>query len=284
MAPGSSIRIHPNRELNETTGAVMEKKPVHTKLSTGSGPVETRYRTALGHEAGTSRRDPSDVIRHDGRFYVWYTKVSETEPGYPSGYPGSIWYATSPDGKQKQWTEQGSALESGKNGDWDAHGVSSPNILRWKGCFYLFYTGVPEPFSNEWKEGKTETPSHIGVAVASSPAGPWERIGNNPVLKPSFDQPGKFDSLRVDDPSIVVRNNKVRLYYRSLSRADERIENGEGQVGVATAPKPHGPFNRVGANPLLRTRNVMVWPQSYGAGLMRTIDSSSEFYYAYDGV
>ncbi|MGH9343225.1 MAG: hypothetical protein ACRD19_05630, partial [Terriglobia bacterium] len=59
----------------------------------------------LGPEQGVTRRDPSDVIRVRGVYYVWYTKV-EQGPGvfaYPSGYSGAIWYATSRNGLH--WTE-----------------------------------------------------------------------------------------------------------------------------------------------------------------------------------
>ncbi len=258
------------------------EKPVHTELSTGRGPVRAEYQPAIEHEPGVSRRDPSDVIRHEGTYYVWYTKVGEDEPGYPSGYPGVVWYATSPDGKR--WTERGRALPEGKPGRWDAHGVFTPNILRWEGRFYLFYTGVPEPFSNEWKQGEAVTPTRIGVAVAESPAGPWERHKANPVLEPALDRPDAFDSLRVDDAALVVREGKVWLYYKGRSRADGPSGPAKTRMGAATAAKPTGSFEKLGENPLHRGHEVLVWPQSYGVGSMATAAGPKRFYYAYDGV
>lgn len=259
-----------------------EAKPVYTKLSTGSEPATVRNKPILEHVPGVSRRDPSDVIHHDDRYYVWYTRVTDEEPGYPSGYHGSVWYATSPDGQE--WTEQGRVLDSGTSGNWDASGVFSPNILKWEERFYLFYSGAPELFSNDWKEDKAISPTCIGVAVSDSPEGPWMRLENNPVLEPSTDQPKTFDSLRVDDASLLVRNGEVKLYYRGRSRADGRDGRSSTQMGLATAPEPGGPYERNGSNPLLQTQDVMVWPQSYGVGIIRMTGGTRQFHYAYDGV
>lgn len=97
--------------------------------SDGGGPYPYGFRhsDAIGHEPGVTRRDPSDVVTVDDTYYVWYTKVLRSQRGYPSGYPGSVWYATSPDGKA--WTERGPAVEPGPDDAWDGHGVFTPNIL-----------------------------------------------------------------------------------------------------------------------------------------------------------
>lgn len=62
----------------------------------------------IGPEKGMMRRDPSDIIRVGGLYYVWYTKVLEGAIHYPEGNSGTIWYAVSEDGIK--WTEQGEAL------------------------------------------------------------------------------------------------------------------------------------------------------------------------------
>lgn len=51
------------------------------------------------------RRDPSDIIKVDELYYVWYSK-GPIKPGYDA----TVWYATSPDGYE--WTEQGQAFAS----------------------------------------------------------------------------------------------------------------------------------------------------------------------------
>ena len=74
---------------------------------------------------GIMRRDPSDVIRHGDHYYVWYTKVLKGKAGYPGGWCGTVWYATSPDGEN--WTERGQAVDKGTEGAWDS--VSAVTII-----------------------------------------------------------------------------------------------------------------------------------------------------------
>jgi predicted GH43/DUF377 family glycosyl hydrolase len=93
-------------------------------------------------EEGVCRRDPSDVIKVGSEYYVWYTKVGKAPDVfmYPSGYSGTIWYATSKDGIH--WRERGRALAKGSAGSFDDFGVFTPNILTANGNYYLFYTAV----------------------------------------------------------------------------------------------------------------------------------------------
>jgi hypothetical protein len=91
--------------------------------------VSIRYEPiqGIGPEAGMMRRDPSDVMKVGDSYYVWYTKVLEASPGYPEGYHGTLWFATSNDGVH--WTERGEALGRGATNKFDAFGVFTPNVL-----------------------------------------------------------------------------------------------------------------------------------------------------------
>ena len=124
-------------------------------------PADFTYSVAIGPESGVTRRDPSDVIKVGDKYYVWYSKVTKGPGGfqYPSGYSADVWYASSPDGHK--WTEQGEAIGKGGKGAWDEHGVFTPNILRFGGKYYLYYTAVAAGHNNS-------TPTHIGVAVAEA--------------------------------------------------------------------------------------------------------------------
>ena len=59
--------------------------------------VSTSAVTGIGKEQGVMRRDPSDIIKVDDLYYVWYSKGP-----LRTGYDATIWYATSPDGVN--WT------------------------------------------------------------------------------------------------------------------------------------------------------------------------------------
>jgi Neuraminidase (sialidase) len=128
----------------------------------------------IGHETGCTRRDPSDVIKVDDTWYVWYTKVYGRSPGYW----GTIWYATSKD-EGYTWEEKGEALGIGAEGSFDSQAVFTPNILYARGKYYLFYTGVkPTPGRTDgvFENNSTNDFTAIGVAGANSPDGPFSRF------------------------------------------------------------------------------------------------------------
>lgn len=217
----------------------------------------------LEPENGVTRRDPSDVIKVDDRYYLWYTK---TEGAY-SGYDASVWYASSIDGKT--WEEKGEAISRGKIGSWDAYSVFTPNILVAKGKYYLFYTGVkPTPGNQEGKfENNSETDiTAIGLAVSDLPNGPFVRVSSKPVLEIS-DTIDFFDSYRIDDACMIYRNNKYYLYYKGRSRKDGTAGPKHTKLGVAIADMPEGPYVKHENNPIITSgHEVMVWP--YQEGIM----------------
>lgn len=211
----------------------------------------------LEPSATIMRRDPSDVIKVGDLFYVWYTKGAVFH-----GYDSTIWYATSKDGRT--WTERGEALARGGAGSWDEQSVFTPSILEGEGKYWLFFTAVPKPFNNE---GNRVTKTAIGVAVADSPEGPWEKLAQNPVLRTSEDS-AQFDSMRVDDACLIVREGKFWLYYKGR-RWDDTPSNTK--MGVAIAASPGGPYVKARGNPVVAGgHEVLVWP--YGSGVMAMIN------------
>jgi hypothetical protein len=228
----------------------------------------------LGPEQGGMRRDPSDIIRVGGLYYVWYTKAPVA-----NGYDATIWYATSTDGHL--WNERGEAIARGGPKSWDEQSAFTPNILAAGEKYYIFYTGVPKPFHNQ---GNRVTKSAIGMAVADSPDGTWKKLSQNPVLRCS-DDPQEFDSMRCDDACLIVRNGKYWLYYKGR-QWDNTPANTK--MGVARADRPEGPYEKSERNPVLGGgHEVLVWP--YGSGVAALVNIGPEgirntVQYAPDGV
>jgi hypothetical protein len=228
----------------------------------------------LGPEEGVMRRDPSDVIKVGGTYYVWYTKGKQDH-----GYDATVWYAVSSDGRR--WVEKGEALARGPAGAWDAQSVFTPNILVRDRKYWLFHTGVGKPFTNE---GNKVTKTAIGIAVAESPDGPWRKPETNPILKTSRD-PEDFDSMRVDDACLIVRGGRCWLYYKGR-QWDNTPANTK--MGVAIAGRPEGPYVKHADNPVIAGgHEVLVWPQ--GTGVMAMINIGppgirKTLQYADDGV
>lgn len=228
--------------------------------------------TGIGPEAGVMRRDPSDIIKVGDLYYVWYTKGA-----IYSGYNGTVWYATSPDGHT--WTEQGEAVARGAEGGWDGQSVFTPNILVAEGRYWLFYSGV----SFFPQDGKPDT--KIGIAVSDSPAGPWEKLASNPVLGNS-DDPEQFDSMLVDDACLIVRDGEYWFYYKGRQLGKEPSQT---QMGLAIAEKPGGPYVKYEGNPVIPgNHEVLVWPQGEGVtALIGTVGPkhiARSIMYAEDGI
>jgi beta-xylosidase len=239
-----------------------------------AAPFTYRDLPGLEPSATVMRRDPSDVIQVGELFHVWYTKGAVLH-----GYDATIWYATSRDGLA--WTERGEALARGGAGTWDEQSVFTPSILVAEGKYWLFFTAVPKPFTNE---GNRVTKSAIGIAVADTPDGPWQKLPQNPVLRTGAD-PAQFDSMRVDDACLIVRDGRYWLYYKGR-RWDDTPANTK--MGVALAAKPGGPYVKHPGNPVIPAgHEVLVWPRGPGVvaminigppGLRRTLQ------YAADGL
>ena len=234
----------------------------------------------IGQDSVYNRRDPSDIIKVNNTYYIWYTRMDKP---VRSGYWGTIWYATSTD-EGHTWKEQGLALDVGEAGNFDSHSVFTPNILVYQGKYYMYYTGVQPTLGNPNKdfEGNSTTDfTAIGVAVADSPDGPFKRPENNIVIAPSKVS-SDFDSYRVDDASMLVKDGKIWLYYKG--RCIEYGKQGpkKTQMGVAMANSPAGPFQKY-AKPLVeRGHEVLIWNQNESVASLTSLSKS--IHWAKDGL
>jgi len=220
----------------------------------------------LGPQPGITRRDPSDVIRVDDTYYVWYTR---TDRG-PSGYDATVWYATSLDGHT--WSEQGEAVARGAPGEWDEQSAFTPGILLADEVYYLFYTSVDRPFSEA-------AHTAIGAAVADSPHGPWVKLEGNPVLEPGPVE--RFDSHRVDDSCLIARGGEYWLYYKGRQMG---LSPAETKMGLAIARDPAGPYVKVSSDPVIPCgHEVLVWPHGPGVACLVSMGPKS-LWYAEDGI
>ncbi|MFC2117614.1 xylosidase [Bacteroidota bacterium] len=250
--------------------------------------IDYKELTGIGYEEGISRRDPSDIINVGDLFYIWYTKIPSVTNGnktplYNSGYYGTIWYAVSSDGGFS-WEERGEALGKGEVGKFDSHAVFTPNILSDNGKFYLFYTAVRTTIGRPYgifENNSVSDYTAIGLAVADSPDGPFKRIDNNPVLMTSKDS-SRFDSYRVDDAALMVRDGKYWLYYKGRSMAHGTIGPSKTKMGVAFANNPMGPYIKYGKPVLDKSHEVLVWKHNDGVMSLASISSTLEF--ASDGM
>jgi len=257
--------------------------------------------SGIGKQLGITRRDPSDVIKVGNEYFVYYTHVDQEKlsPNLKrlraSGYVGTIWYATSRN-EGLDWVEKGPALGTGAPGSFDSFAVFTPNIVKFDNRYWLYYTGVkPTPGKNIFENNSVNDFTAIGVAVADSPHGPFERLSDKPVLTVaprSTDpaMPSPFDSYRIDDAALLVRDHDkdgdpdVWLYYKGRNIDHGRSGPGKTQMGLAIAKTPAGPYTRLndGRPILANSHEVMIWP--HRSGVVTYASASRTLEFAPDGI
>ncbi len=236
--------------------------------------------TGIGKDPVYNRRDPSDIIKVGNKYYVWYTRMDSP---VRAGYWGTIWYATSED-EGYTWQEQGMALGLGAEGKFDSHSVFTPNILAHSGKYYLYYTAVqPTPGNADkaFENNSTNDFTAIGLAVADSPDGPFERIANNPILEVAVDTTA-FDSYRIDDASLLVKEGEIWMYYKGRCYIDGKEGPRRTKMGVAIAAHPAGPYQKHDGPILDHSHEVLIWLKNGGVASLASINSSINL--ASDGI
>ncbi|MCG9792351.1 family 43 glycosylhydrolase [Flavobacterium algicola] len=252
-----------------------------TETANKSSSVHFTYEDikGIGIDTKYNRRDNSDIIKVGDTYYIWYSRMDSP---ITSGYWATIWYATSKD-EGHTWQEQGMALDLGEKGTFDSQSVFTPNILAYKGKYYLYYTGV-KPTSRNLKgdfEGNYTTDiTAFGLAVSDSPNGPFKRVSNNPILEIS-QTPSDFDSYRIDDASLLVKDNIIGLYYKGRSIIHGDKGPGLTEMSVAYADRPEGPFIKHKGSLLDKSHEVLVWKKGKGVAALASISKSIN--YAEDG-
>lgn len=181
-----------------------------------------------------NRRDPSTIILSGGVYYTYYTRyAAAADP-----LIGSIYYATA-SALHGTWTEQGEVIAHGAGGAWDEKGTLACEVIVVSGTTYLFYRG----------DNGSNARSSIGVASASSPAGPFTKSGSNPILQNSTDGAGGAweDTINDNPYPLQLGDGTWRLYYKGRTSA-----NNDRAIGYATTSAANFPISwtKYGSNPI----------------------------------
>ena len=193
------------------------------------------------------RHDPSNIIRHQDRYWAFYTR------NIGDHREVSVQAASSSDGYQ--WTDLGEALGRGPKGSWDESGTIAPYVVAHDGKFYLFYTGF---------RASDLATRELGITIANHPSGPWTRWHANPILRRSSD-PAAWDSGMLGDSNVIFREGKWWLYFKS--RRDTET-NQDTRIGVAVAEQITGPYSKHPANPLFAGHAFSAWRHRDGVAAL----------------
>lgn len=219
-----------------------------------------------------NNHDPSNIILHDGKYYMWYTvHVVTPENSFDFFAHTRIDYVTSSDGFH--WEYGGVAIDKGGKGDLDEKGALTAYVVPYENKFYMFYSAIPGYY-------RPDTVSRRGftVAVADSPEGPWEKT-NNQILKGS--EGDEWDNHFVGDAHIIRWKNKWWLYFKGVGIG---VSPAETQIGVAISDHLPGPYEKHPANPLIKGHAFSVWKHGKGIAFIGGKSAEQHVFYSTDGL
>ncbi|WP_017446952.1 glycoside hydrolase family 117 protein [Gayadomonas joobiniege] len=244
-----------------------------------------------GGDGTITRRDPSRPILVDGKYYIYYTKRHTKVP--PVGAANAaqatdeipstdwdladLWYATSTDGVT--WAEQGVAVPRPAKPHPGHRSVATPDILIWKGKYYLYYQAFNEP------SGLKGDHSVVTVSWADSPEGPWTPL-NKAVITPG--QKGDWDQSLIHDPMPIVYNDQIYVYFKSTyNKWPDNRKNYHVAHGLAISDDPLKTFKKHPLNPVINSgHETFYFPFKSGVAgvIIRDGIERNTVQYAEDGV
>lgn len=153
--------------------------------------------------------------------YVMYLTTSMQKPGSPPVQP---FRAVSADGRKWRLEPETPLMAPGAAGSFDSSNVETPSVVRYKGQYHLYYTGVGD-------KGLVG-PMSIGHAVSDDGIH-WTK-DPNPVLAPT----GKYtdwNGFQAAEPAAVVFQDRIYLYFAAVGLRQGGTPPASRVIGLATS-------------------------------------------------
>ncbi|MBO4416779.1 MAG: hypothetical protein J5801_01500 [Bacteroidales bacterium] len=174
-----------------------------------TGEGHTIYTTTGNYKY---RYGPSIIMNDDGTIDAWFSS-----PGDLTNVPNRgmadvfTWRRTSNGGQT--WTAEQIVLTGSAKPAADWWSVCDPGAAHFDGYYYMAYTSTTNTSSDGGLQGLE---NDCFIARGTSPSGPWEKWngtgwGSNP--QPIIEYTGPSGKWGIGEPSIVVKDNTIYLYY-----------------------------------------------------------------------
>lgn len=184
----------------------------------------------------------SPIKGDDNKYHLFYSRWKK-ELGFMAWVTHSeIAHAVS-DSLLGPYTFSDIALPVRGNSFWDGTTTHNPTIHKFDNNYYLYYTGncgdgINIKNSLNWSHRNSQ---RIGVAVSSSPYGPWKRF-DRPLVDVSPDSTA-FDALATNNPSIAeMPDGKYLMVYKAVAKKNPLPFGGPVVHMTAISDSPIGPF------------------------------------------
>jgi predicted GH43/DUF377 family glycosyl hydrolase len=185
----------------------------------------------------------SMVEGEDGKFHLFYSR-------WPAALGHRAWVSHSEvahavsDKPGGPYSHVGIALPARGDDFWDGDCTHNPTVHRFDGKYYLYYMGTHA--AAETKPGIMSMPhrnnQRIGVAVADSPNGPWQRF-DTPLIDVGNED--AHDAVMVSNPSVTRRpDGGYLMVYKAVAKKLPAPRYGPVVHLTATSDSPTGPFTK----------------------------------------
>lgn len=164
--------------------------------------------------------DPS-VIKKNDRYIMYATANIGGTWGTVLPFRG-----TSVDGVR--WTmDTNPLLTLGKKGAFDSGSIETPSVVKFKGKYHMFYTGVVRGFFKQ-KLAIGHAISEDGIA--------WRKVSDTPFLAPTGNPNKDWNGYHVAEPGAVVFNNMLYVYFHASGRRpDNNKPSNQSSIGVVVS-------------------------------------------------
>ena len=177
------------------------------------------------------RYGPSIIMNGDGTIDAWFAS-----PGHNGKADEFTWRRTSNGGQS--WTAEQTVMTGGTKGqDLDWWSVCDPGAACFDGYYYMAYTSTTNTSTSQGLQGLE---NDCFIARSTSPSGPWQKWNGSgwgghpqPIIEymdGSEHNGGPAGKWGIGEPSIVVKDNTIYLYYTYDA-------GGTPLTKVATAPR-----------------------------------------------
>jgi len=125
---------------------------------------------------------------------------------------------------------------------WDGLCTHNPNVHKFGNKYYLYYMGnTGDGVASKALNFVHRNNQRVGVAVADSPEGPWQRF-DKPLIEPT---PGFIDALCATNPTVTERHGGgYMMVYKAVDNKGKPPFGGPVLHAVATSDSPTGPFTK----------------------------------------
>lgn len=184
----------------------------------------------------------------DGRVHVFYSRWRPKHEMIGWQIDCEIAHAVADDPEGPYTPVEDPVVLSGAGGDaWDGVTVHNPTVHAVGDRYVLFYMANQLTYDLTLVEA-----TKIGMAVADSLDGPWERSPENPIIERG--ESGAWDDVGLDNPAFLAHpDGRFLLYYRGWTSRDDHRND---VVGVAIAEDVEGPYEKYDDNPVVDPRTL----------------------------